>query len=283
MDIVGFEHAASTDDQKAAVEKAKARLEKPLGVFSLPAAAGCTVAEAKVAIEAEHDHDGDDDHDASTRTPRTITIMITRGRRPQPVPCHLCARLRQPAGADHHHLRLLRLVCRRARSHRQRRHRQGTEQVRGDAAASRRSTSAGSCDAAALPPLPAAADVVRMSGVRFRWPGARPFSLSIEDFALARAPAAAAGRPVRQPASRRSSACCAGSSRRSAGRLEVLGTDLTRLSNAARDRFRAEHFGIIFQMFNLLPYGSILDNVMLPLSFARDRRRAGRAQGRGRG
>ena len=62
MDIVGFEHAPSTDDQKAAVEKAKARLEKPLGVFSLPAAAGCTVAEAKVAIEAEHgDHD-DDEH-----------------------------------------------------------------------------------------------------------------------------------------------------------------------------------------------------------------------------
>ena len=39
----------------------------------------------------------------------------------------------------------------------------------------------------------------------------------------------------------------------------------TQLSNAARDRFRAEHFGIIFQMFNLLPYGSILDNVLLPL------------------
>ena len=66
MDIVGFEHAPSTDDQKSAVEKAKARLEKPLGVFSLPAAAGCTVAEVKVAIEAEHaHHDGDDEkHDA---------------------------------------------------------------------------------------------------------------------------------------------------------------------------------------------------------------------------
>jgi hypothetical protein len=62
MDIVGFEHAASTDDQKAAVDKAKARLEKPLGVFSLPAAAGCTVAEANVAIEAEHGDHGDDDH-----------------------------------------------------------------------------------------------------------------------------------------------------------------------------------------------------------------------------
>ena len=33
MDIVGFEHAASTDAQKAAVEKAKAQLAKPLGVF----------------------------------------------------------------------------------------------------------------------------------------------------------------------------------------------------------------------------------------------------------
>jgi hypothetical protein len=64
MDIVGFEHAASTDDQKAAVDKAKVRLEQPLGVFLLPAGAGCTVAEAKVAIEAEHHHDGDDDHDA---------------------------------------------------------------------------------------------------------------------------------------------------------------------------------------------------------------------------
>jgi len=66
MDIVGFEHAASTDDQKTAVEKAKAQLAKPLGVFSLPAAAGCSVAEAKVAIEAERHHDGDDDdHDAN--------------------------------------------------------------------------------------------------------------------------------------------------------------------------------------------------------------------------
>jgi hypothetical protein len=66
MDIVGFEHAPSTEDQKTAVEKAKARLEKPLGMFSLPAAAGCTVAEALVAVEAEHgDHDDDGDkHDA---------------------------------------------------------------------------------------------------------------------------------------------------------------------------------------------------------------------------
>jgi hypothetical protein len=65
MDIIGFEHDATTDDQKAVMEKVKAQLAQPLAVFKLPAAAGCTVADAKVAVEAEHHHDGDadDDHD----------------------------------------------------------------------------------------------------------------------------------------------------------------------------------------------------------------------------
>jgi putative ABC transport system ATP-binding protein len=45
------------------------------------------------------------------------------------------------------------------------------------------------------------------------------------------------------------------------------------MSAAARDAYRAEHFGIIFQMFNLLPYGTVIDNVLLPLSFAPERRR----------
>jgi len=66
MDIVGFEHAASTEDQKAIVDKAKAELAKPLTVFKLPTAAGCTVADANVAIEAEHHHEHEDaaaDHD----------------------------------------------------------------------------------------------------------------------------------------------------------------------------------------------------------------------------
>jgi hypothetical protein len=39
MDIVGFEYAPSTNEQKAAVEKAKAELARPLAVFGLPAAA----------------------------------------------------------------------------------------------------------------------------------------------------------------------------------------------------------------------------------------------------
>ena len=58
-----------------------------------------------------------------------------------------------------------------------------------------------------------------------------------------------------------------------AGRIRVAGTDLTALSGAARDRFRAEQIGVIFQQFNLLPFGSVADNICLPLRFAPERRR----------
>lgn len=44
MSLVGFEHAASTDADKAAVAKARAQLEKPLELFALPVTAGCSVA-----------------------------------------------------------------------------------------------------------------------------------------------------------------------------------------------------------------------------------------------
>lgn len=58
-----------------------------------------------------------------------------------------------------------------------------------------------------------------------------------------------------------------------AGAVEALGRPFSALPAAARDRARAEHFGIIFQMFNLLPYASPVENVVLPLAFAPARRR----------
>ncbi|MBU1666484.1 MAG: ATP-binding cassette domain-containing protein, partial [Gammaproteobacteria bacterium] len=60
------------------------------------------------------------------------------------------------------------------------------------------------------------------------------------------------------------------------GRLAALGQPLPALSAAARDRFRVDHVGLIFQQFNLIPYLSVLDNVLLPCRFSRRRReRAG--------
>ena len=52
------------------------------------------------------------------------------------------------------------------------------------------------------------------------------------------------------------------------GELRVLDTPFSSLHGAARDRFRADHIGLIFQQFNLIPYLSVLDNVMLPCRFS---------------
>lgn len=60
------------------------------------------------------------------------------------------------------------------------------------------------------------------------------------------------------------------------GEISLLGQSLGRLSGAARDRLRADHIGMIFQQFNLIPYLSVLDNVLLPCRFSpRRRERAG--------
>lgn len=59
------------------------------------------------------------------------------------------------------------------------------------------------------------------------------------------------------------------------GRIEVLGQVLGDLPAARRDAFRADHLGFIFQQFNLLPWLSALENVLLPCRFSR--RRAQRA------
>ena len=56
------------------------------------------------------------------------------------------------------------------------------------------------------------------------------------------------------------------------GSVEVLDTNLAAMRGWQRDRFRADHVGFVFQMFNLVPYLSVVDNVTLPCRFS-DRRR----------
>ncbi len=60
----------------------------------------------------------------------------------------------------------------------------------------------------------------------------------------------------------------AGISRPDSGIVKIDGTDITRLSEAGRDRFRADKIGYVFQTFNLLPGFSALENVLLGMSFA---------------
>ncbi|MCI0993410.1 DUF2796 domain-containing protein [Pseudomonas corrugata] len=69
MNLVGFEHEATSDADKAKVEAARARLEKPLALFNLPAAAQCTLAQQELESplfgdEPDHEqHDEDEDTD----------------------------------------------------------------------------------------------------------------------------------------------------------------------------------------------------------------------------
>jgi putative ABC transport system ATP-binding protein len=132
----------------------------------------------------------------------------------------------------------------------------------------------------AAAPSPRQAYVVRMESVRFRWPGRQGFSLAIEQFSLVKGERLFLVGPSGSGKSTFLS-LLAGIVTPQAGRIEILGTDIAKLRGAARDRFRAEHFGIIFQMFNLLPYGSVIDNVVLPLSFSPSRRKRAAAAGSG--
>ncbi|NBW00442.1 MAG: ATP-binding cassette domain-containing protein [Betaproteobacteria bacterium] len=53
--------------------------------------------------------------------------------------------------------------------------------------------------------------------------------------------------------------------------FKVLGENFLRLPAISRDRLRGERMGVIFQQFNLLPYLSVLQNVLLPTQLFPDR------------
>ncbi|MEL6662149.1 MAG: ABC transporter ATP-binding protein [Pseudomonadota bacterium] len=114
---------------------------------------------------------------------------------------------------------------------------------------------------------------VSVGGLNFTWPGAASATLDIEQFEVQ------PGERVflRGPSGSGKSTLLgliAGVLEPQAGRIEVAGQNLPDLSAAARDRLRADRLGIIFQLFNLVPYLSVVDNVSLPLRFSKARRAA---------
>ncbi|MDX1707916.1 MAG: ABC transporter ATP-binding protein [Desulfobacterales bacterium] len=56
------------------------------------------------------------------------------------------------------------------------------------------------------------------------------------------------------------------------GMIQVNNVNISALNGADRDRFRADHIGFIYQMFNLIPYLSVVENVTLPCRFSLRRR-----------
>ncbi len=56
------------------------------------------------------------------------------------------------------------------------------------------------------------------------------------------------------------------------GEIRLLGHELHALRGGKRDALRATHLGVIFQLFNLVPYLSVIANVTLPCRFSQLRR-----------
>lgn len=56
------------------------------------------------------------------------------------------------------------------------------------------------------------------------------------------------------------------------GTVALLDQDIHALSQSARDYFRVTHIGYLFQQFNLLPFLSVQENVVLPCRFSKVRR-----------
>lgn len=117
-------------------------------------------------------------------------------------------------------------------------------------------------------------EVVGLENVRFRWPGQSSDIVAIDELHLD------AGEHLFVRGSSGSGKTTllnllCGIHTPSSGKIRLLGTDLATLRQRRRDQFRADHIGVVFQQFNLLPYLTTLENVTLACSFSgRKRRRA---------
>lgn len=107
---------------------------------------------------------------------------------------------------------------------------------------------------------------IELENVKFAWPGG-PALLDVRSFRLERGERAF----LRGPSGSGKSTLLGligGVLAPDAGTVRILGRPLHTMTPAARDRFRGEHVGFVFQMFNLIPYLSVLDNVLLALRFS---------------
>ena len=114
---------------------------------------------------------------------------------------------------------------------------------------------------------------VSLGGVRFAWAGNGEVDLAIDELRVSLGERLFVAGPSGSGKSTLLG-LLAGVTVPQQGSVTILDTELSTLRSAERDRFRADHVGYIFQMFNLIPYLTVVENVTLPLRFSA--RRSGR-------
>jgi putative ABC transport system ATP-binding protein len=120
---------------------------------------------------------------------------------------------------------------------------------------------------------------VSLSRVVFAWPGQRSAVISISSFAVSPGEQVFLSGPSGSGKSTLLG-LIGGILRPQSGEVAVNGVSLNSLGGSGRDALRGDEIGFIFQQFNLIPYLSILENVLIPCHFsARRRARAGQAAG----
>lgn len=120
-------------------------------------------------------------------------------------------------------------------------------------------------------PLSDATPILSLNDVRYRWPGRTSFGLHVPDLTLGQSETVLLLGESGSGKSTLLSLIC-GTIVAESGQVNVSGTDIAALTAGRRDRFRAEQIGLIFQQFNLLPFATVQDNILLPLKFAPQRR-----------
>jgi putative ABC transport system ATP-binding protein len=120
--------------------------------------------------------------------------------------------------------------------------------------------------------MPDADTILGLDDVHYRWPGRTSFGLHVPNLTLAPAETVLLLGESGSGKSTLLSLIC-GTIIAQSGVVSVAGNNIASLSAGKRDRFRAETIGLIFQQFNLLPFASVQDNILLPLQFAPMRRK----------
>lgn len=109
---------------------------------------------------------------------------------------------------------------------------------------------------------------ISISNLKYTWPGATTPTLDVPEFEVAQGESVflrgASGSGKSTLLSLMSGILAA-----SSGSVKVLDVELAELSVRKRDRFRAEHIGIVFQQFNLIPFLTVGGNLRLAARFAR--------------
>lgn len=115
------------------------------------------------------------------------------------------------------------------------------------------------------------APAIQLQNVRFGWTRGAPAIIDIEDLTVRRGEAVF----IRGPSGSGKTTLLnliGGVVVPDSGSVRVLGSDLGAMSGSARDRFRADHIGFVFQLFNLISYLGLIENVTLPCQFSAARR-----------